>query len=712
MRIRVLNVFLLLIITLSIHPAFSAEKSRDQLTDNALSKETQNQGVEKNSAQLQLAQQIMSKEPQKAIDIAKAVLHEVKVSKQKIQETKAYYTLGRINEVLEKRDIAEAYYDSALVIAKRSGDYWNQGEILFRKGTLWHSRNEEIKALGYFNAAIQACRLSGNYRIMGSAYSMMGSVFRVNGLYDRAIEYTVNSKLNYEKAGFTEGDAWSAYILGRIYADLKLPEKANEYFQEALTTYNKLAAIDGNKEGIAICFEQIGLVNLESGNFAEAQKCIDSTLTIYTEKRSRYGISNAYKNLGLIEYAKGDYDRAEKYLSDALKTKKEIDDKLSLPTIYEYIGLCLAGKGQTAQGLEYLKQGLAISISNNQKKIQLNIYSKLTEVYLKINDLKSAIDCQNKQIQIQDLILSGAANIKIEQLQAIYEIDKKNAQIVELEKQNEFNALTIRQHQITNMIMVAGIILAIIMVLSVYLFYKKIKLKNSELRETNAAKDKLFAIIAHDLRGPTWNLATFLEHLNETFADHSPDELRKILISLHKSADDVSALLENLLIWARSQLNKIEFVPHELILSTVIHDSVKGLKQTVDNKEQEIVLELDDQLAVIADSNMIQTIVRNLLSNALKFTRRGGRVVIKTEKSESNVARISITDNGIGIEKSALSQIFDVSNSFHRPGTENEKSTGLGLILVKDFVEKNNGKISIESEVGKGTVVTFTLPIA
>ena len=114
-----------------------------------------------------------------------------------------------------------------------------------------------------------------------------------------------------KKAGFTEGDAWSAYILGRIYADLKLPEKANEYFQEALTTYNKLATIDGNKEGIAICFEQIGLLNLESGNFAEAQKCIDSTLTIYTEKRSKYGISNAYKNMGLIEYAKGDYDRAE-----------------------------------------------------------------------------------------------------------------------------------------------------------------------------------------------------------------------------------------------------------------------------------------------------------------------------------------------------------------------------------------------------------------
>jgi signal transduction histidine kinase len=188
--------------------------------------------------------------------------------------------------------------------------------------------------------------------------------------------------------------------------------------------------------------------------------------------------------------------------------------------------------------------------------------------------------------------------------------------------------------------------------------------------------------------------------------------LKKIIESLHKSADDVSALLENLLIWARSQLNKIEYLPKEFKLSQIIHDSVKGLKQTANNKEQEIILDLDDQLMVLADSNMIQTVVRNLLSNALKFTQRGGQIVIKTEYGAMQTARISIADNGIGINKSALSQIFEVSNSFQRPGTENEKSTGLGLILVKDFVEKNNGTISIESEVGKGTVVTFTLPVA
>jgi len=204
-------------------------------------------------------------------------------------------------------------------------------------------------------------------------------------------------------------------------------------------------------------------------------------------------------------------------------------------------------------------------------------------------------------------------------------------------------------------------------------------------------------------------LATFLEHLNEAYPELSPDELKEILLSLSKSAENVSVLLENLLIWAQSQLNKIEFQPSALNLTDVIQNSMKGLKQTADNKQIEIRQEFNDQIYVQADQNMVQTIIRNLLSNAIKFTHRGGSVIIKTELKSSNSAMISIIDNGVGIEPTALSKIFDINNQFHTNGTENEMSTGLGLILVKEFVEKNSGKITIESQKGIGTAVSFTL---
>ena len=354
---------------------------------------------------------------------------------------------------------------------------------------------------------------------------------------------------------------------------------------------------------------------------------------------------------------------------------------------------------------------LAGLYTNNQKKIQLNIYSKLTEAYSKTNDLKNAFDCQKKQIEIQDLLLSGAANIKIEQLQAIYEIDKQNGQIIELEKQNQINSLIIKQHRISQLIMIIGVFIAFLISVSIYWFYHKIRRKNLELKETNAAKNKLFAIIAHDLRGPTGNLASFLRHLYDTFDDHSQAELKEILLSLYNSAENVSGLLENLLIWARSQLNKIKFSPEELKLTDLIQNSIKGLKQSADNKQVDIKFELNDQISVLADANMVQAIVRNLLSNAIKFTHRGGSVIIKTDVKNMNYAYISIIDNGVGIEESSLSKVFDISNKLHTSGTENEQSTGLGLILVKDFVDRNKGTITIDSQKDKGTIVSFTLPI-
>ena len=702
--------FFILLTFLITYPASSEEKLSNNQIDS-LRKELMNEkGSDKFSGQLELALRNMGNDKDEVLGLAKSALRAAQNANNKSLEIRAYFMLGKIYEAIENKDLSEAYYDTALTITEASGDKWYKGEILLRKGEMMHFRNADIQALAYFNASLQACRLSNDFKTMGSTYAMMGNIFRINGLYDRAIEYTVNSKLNFEKAGFLEGHAWNSYLLGRIYSDLKLPQKALEYFQEALKIYTQMASVDGNQEGIAICKEQIGIVNFDSGNFEEANQYFSSTLEIYTAIKSKFGLSNSNKDIGMIEYSRGNFNLAEKYLNESLKIKKEDGDLLNLPTVYEYLGLCLIGKGQKEEGFNSLNRGLTLAISNNQKKIQLNIYEKLTEVYLRTNDLENAISCQKKQIEIQDLILSGAANIKVEQLQAIYEIDKKNGQIAELEKQNEINSLIIKQHRISRLIMIMGIFVAFLFSISIYWYYNNIKHKNLALKETNAAKDKFFAIIAHDLRGPTRNLTSFLDHINNTFNEHSPTELRKILLVLYKSAENVTVLLENLLIWAQSQLNKIEFNPEELKLTDVIRNSIKGLMQSADNKQIDIKLELNDQIFVLADLNMVQTIVRNLFSNAIKFSHRGGSVIITSDIGNMHTAHIRIIDNGVGIEKSSLSKIFDISNTLHTKGTENEKSTGLGLILVKDFIEKNRGTMTIESEKGKGTIVSFTLP--
>ena len=692
--------------------ASSQEKMSTVQIDSLRHELNKNKGYESTATQLELAFQIVTTNAAEAQDLAKLALAAAKKRKNKTQVMQAYYILGRANHVIRDRDIAEAYYDSALSITEELHDNWYKGEILFRKGLIKHINKDAIKAIEYLNSSLHACLLSNNFKIMGSAYSMLGTIFRINGLYDRAIEYTINSKLYYEKAGFSEGHAWAEYLLGRIYFDLKLNQKALDYFHEALDKYIGLAANDGNKDGIAICYEQIGMVNLELGNYTEALEFINRTHEIFTEYSSQYGLSNAHKNLGIIEYTVGNFDLAEKHLNESLNVKKEVGDLLSMPTIYEYFGLCYLGKGQKDKGFAYLKESLDMAIKNNQKKIQLNIYSKLADAYLSNHDLENAVSCQKKQIEIQELLQTNAASVKFEQLQSIFEIDKKNAQIVELEKQNEINSLKLKQQRISQMIMIAGILAALLFSVFFYLFYLKIRHKNLELKSSNAAKDKFFAIIAHDLRGPTGNLAHFLEYLNDTFNDHSPAELKSILTSVYKSAESVSVLLENLLVWAQSQLHRIEYNPVRLKLSDVLLSSTKGLKQLAEDKQIDIKFELNDGIHIMADINMVQTITRNLLSNAIKYSHRGTDVIIKSGIDETNNANIQIIDHGVGIDESVLPKIFDLSNSVHTKGTENEKSTGLGLILVKDFIEKNKGTFTIESKKNKGTIFSFTLPLA
>jgi signal transduction histidine kinase len=174
----------------------------------------------------------------------------------------------------------------------------------------------------------------------------------------------------------------------------------------------------------------------------------------------------------------------------------------------------------------------------------------------------------------------------------------------------------------------------------------------------------------------------------------------------------MSQLLENLLLWAQTQINKIEFNPEVLKLSDALQASIIGLKQSADNKQIDIRLDLEDDIFIIADSMMVQTIVRNILSNAIKFTPRGGKVILNTATLDPFHAIVSFSDNGVGMDAAAASQVFNISGTLHTPGTEEEKSTGLGLIIVKEFIDRNNGTINIESQKDKGTVVSITLPLA
>lgn len=239
--------------------------------------------------------------------------------------------------------------------------------------------------------------------------------------------------------------------------------------------------------------------------------------------------------------------------------------------------------------------------------------------------------------------------------------------------------------------------------------YENLASKNENLKELNATKDKFFSIIAHDLKGPFNPLLGFSNLLKENAHKYPPEEVQKIATSISNSTKRAYNLLESLLEWARLQTGKIKpkfenTKPSELIYEV---ESLCEPAATSKNISIQSVTTCDNNILV--DKEMIKTVLRNLINNAIKFTSSEGYVKITTQKSGKNIL-FSISDSGIGIEEEHIEKLFCIDSKLSKTGTANETGTGLGLILCKEFIERHNGKIWVESEIGKGSDFKFTIP--
>ncbi len=233
--------------------------------------------------------------------------------------------------------------------------------------------------------------------------------------------------------------------------------------------------------------------------------------------------------------------------------------------------------------------------------------------------------------------------------------------------------------------------------------------KNAQLKEVNASKDKFFSIIAHDLRNPFSGFLGLTKIIVENIDSYDQDGLTKFVGVLHDAAKNLYSLLENLLTWARIQQGVIDYVPRPLNLHTIVRRNTDLLRPSAEQKQISLINKIEGQTIVSADDKMVDTVVRNLLSNALKFTTSGGTVTVSARPAEGHV-EVAVSDTGIGISEKNIAKLFRIDAKYQRVGTADELGTGLGLILCKDFVERNNGDIGVESEVGQGATFRFTLP--
>jgi len=242
------------------------------------------------------------------------------------------------------------------------------------------------------------------------------------------------------------------------------------------------------------------------------------------------------------------------------------------------------------------------------------------------------------------------------------------------------------------------------------LLEKSVALKTAELNELNASKDKFFSIIAHDLKNPFNTIIGFSEMMKESIKLNDSATFYEYTEMINTSAVQTLRLLENLLEWANSQRGKISFIPVPVILSELINDEFTMIDDMATGKNIELKSYISETLTIVADKNMLRAILRNLITNAVKFTHKNGQVQVNARTYENQV-EISVSDSGIGMSAETMAKLFRIDSNMSTKGTENEKGTGLGLFLCKEFVEKHDGKIWVESEEGKGSTFKILLPM-
>jgi signal transduction histidine kinase len=253
---------------------------------------------------------------------------------------------------------------------------------------------------------------------------------------------------------------------------------------------------------------------------------------------------------------------------------------------------------------------------------------------------------------------------------------------------------------------------------------ERLRIENEMLGKLNADKDKFFSIMAHDLRGPFTPLLGNAELLMMTADRLPPKDIKEMSATIYRSARNALGLLEGLLTWARLQMGRMEYQPLPLDLQDMVQQTVRVLREVAEAKGIRLLNQVSPDVGVYADGNMLNTVLRNLINNAFKFTPIGGQVTVSTqlriknyelgvghEELSPNYLEVSIADTGVGMSAETQQKLFKLDQYVTTVGTANEKGTGLGLIICREMITKCGGQIWVESEVGRGTVVKFTLQL-
>ncbi|WP_456463578.1 tetratricopeptide repeat-containing sensor histidine kinase [Lutibacter sp.] len=625
-------------------------------------------------------------------------------------------------------DSASYYYNKALDIAVKIDSKPQVAEIHYAIGKYNQNTNDYNVAIKNYLTAAQIFKNIENAKKEARMFNNIASCYLRLYAEDQAIEYYLKSLNLNKKIDYQEGVAINYLGVGDLFYTQGNYEHAKQYFQDALEIYKKLE----DKKGISTSYTNLGNVTADAGDNIAGLEFYKKSIEIGKEIDNQQVIAINYNNIGDCYIQLKQYPEALDYFFKALNISKKLSRNDLTSVLLMNISDVQIKTKNYHKGIINANKSLKLAKQIGELNYQAQNLELLSNAYERLGNMRRAFGYNKQYVAIKDSLLKIDKTNKVRLFQALNKLDETQDTINELSIKNEIAELKYETGRkfvyfLTGSMVFFGLFVIILIQqqtskkkaynLLEYKNYQinkmndEIQAQRDNLRLINKTKDKFFSIIAHDLKNPFNSIKGFTELMIENSSEYDEEKKLKFLKIIKGSTLKASSLLNNLLIWANSQSGNLEFNPQKVELIQVVSNVISLLEIQAINKEIEIVDNIEKNLFVLADRNMLATILRNLISNAIKFTNQHGEIEISAIKKESFV-EITVKDNGIGILESEIKNLFNIEVKNSNVGTANEQGSGLGLILCKDFVEKHGGKIWVESEVNKGTEFKFTIPFA
>lgn len=667
-----------------------------------------------------------SNNPDSSLYYAQLAFKYAQKTRNDLSVAEAYNSLGNAYAQMGKNDEALDNYEKSLSLRKAAGDMLKVSHSLSNMGFIYIDQKKYSEALNAYKKGAAICNELNQYP--DEAFMQMGIAQTYKTVNNKisALDYAIKAASLFIHTDNKSGLAYTFNFIGNIHKDLNNSTLALEYYKKANQLYKELnlqRGIANTTNNLGIAFDKMGRNDKALAYYQEfLQMAFDS------DDIGSQGI--AYNNIGFL-YAKiKQYQKALEAYSKSLSISEMTNDSLSILNTNNNIASVYYEIGNLSKAENYVNTALRHTPRNNDLFYLAESHEILSKIYAAKNIFKKAYHHQSINREIKDSLFSMKANEQIVEMQVRFETERKEKEIELLKKNDEIKNLELQRQKNVNFLWIGLIMLLLGFGILGYFNIQQKKKNNKllqeknqqleiankklieseeHLTELNATKDRFFTIIAHDLKNPFNALLGFSELLLNNFAKYSNEQSEEMIKIIFDTSQSLYKLLENLLQWSRSQTGGIAYSPELFPLKKQVRQEMELLSHLSERKGLKIMSRVEESVVVYADVNLVSIIIRNLLSNAIKFCNPQGKIKI-TAIEENNMVAVKVTDSGVGMSKQEIDKLFRLDESFSTKGTSNEEGTGLGLIVSKEFIERNGGKIYVSSQKGYGSTFTFTLP--